>query len=265
MSVKDEISKTIEVLKKLRKFKSQKDIALHLEYNVSYFSRAINEKEIPIDLEEKFFSVFPKSVYLSQYDSLFSTDNIFDEPYTPEPKPEKKSEDLKQLENIKSQNGKSKNSNEGKVLNNDDVVKIKTFIIPIKGFAGLKNAFYDDQYITENFDETTTDVPHYLYSPISYRIQSTGNSMPKSIPDGSWVTGVPVPEMMWLTYKFKQDKIYILFHPYRGILFKHVKNISEHEIMLCSENEDKEEYPDEKFKINEFRKILLAIKVERFI
>lgn len=162
-------------------------------------------------------------------------------------------------------NGKSKNSNEGKVLKNDDVVKIKTFIIPIKGFAGLKNAFYDDQYITENFDETTTEVPHYLYSPISYRIQSTGNSMPKSIPDGAWVTGVPIPEMMWLTYKFKQDKIYILFHPYRGILFKHVKNISEHEIMLCSENEDKEEYPDEKFKINEFRKILLAIKVERFI
>lgn len=162
-------------------------------------------------------------------------------------------------------NGKSKNSNEGKVLKNDDVVKIKTFIIPIKGFAGLKNAFYDDQYITENFDETTTEVPHYLYSPISYRIQSTGNSMPKSIPDGSWVTGVPIPEMMWLTYKFKQDKIYILFHPYRGILFKHVKNISEHEIMLCSENEDKEEYPDEIFKINEFRKILLAIKVERFI
>ena len=162
-------------------------------------------------------------------------------------------------------NGKSKNSNEGKVLKNDDVVKIKTFIIPIKGFAGLKNAFYDDQYITENFDETTTEVPHYLYSPISYRIQSTGNSMPKSIPDGSWVTGVPVPEMMWLTYKFKQDKTYILFHPYRGILFKNVKNLSEHEIMLCSENEDKEEYPDEKFKINEFRKILLAIKVERFI
>lgn len=162
-------------------------------------------------------------------------------------------------------NGKSKNSNEGKVLKNDDVVKIKTFIIPIKGFAGLKNAFYDDQYITENFDETTTEVPHYLYSPISYRIQSTGNSMPKSIPDGSWVTGVPVPEMMWLTYKFKQDKTYILFHPYRGILFKNVKNLSEHEIMLCSENEDKEEYPDEIFKINEFRKILLAIKVERFI
>ena len=55
-------------------------------------------------------------------------------------------------------NGKSKNSNEGKVLKNDDVVKIKTFIIPIKGFAGLKNAFYDDQYITENFDETTTEI-----------------------------------------------------------------------------------------------------------
>lgn len=168
-------------------------------------------------------------------------------------------------DSVQISNGKSKNSNEGKVLKNDDVVKIKTFIIPIKGFAGLKNAFYDDQYITENFDETTTEVPHYLYSPISYRIQSTGNSMPKSIPDGSWVTGVPVPEMMWLTYKFKQDKTYILFHPYRGILFKNVKNISEHEIMLCSENEDKEEYPDEKFKINEFRKILLAIKVERFI
>ena len=40
-------------------------------------------------------------------------------------------------------NGKSKNSNEGKVLKNDDVVKIKTFIIPIKGFAGLKHLFLD--------------------------------------------------------------------------------------------------------------------------
>ena len=31
----------------------------------------------------------------------------FDEPYTPEPKPDKKSDVLKQLENIKSQNGKT--------------------------------------------------------------------------------------------------------------------------------------------------------------
>lgn len=31
----------------------------------------------------------------------------FDEPYTPEPKPDKKTDVLKQLENIKSQNGKT--------------------------------------------------------------------------------------------------------------------------------------------------------------
>lgn len=53
MSVKEEITKTIKVLKELRKFKSQKDVAEYLEYNPSYFSRAINERIVPPDLEER--------------------------------------------------------------------------------------------------------------------------------------------------------------------------------------------------------------------
>ena len=40
-------------------------------------------------------------------DMLKKRASPFDEPYTPEPKPDKKSEDLKQLEKIKSQNGKT--------------------------------------------------------------------------------------------------------------------------------------------------------------
>lgn len=176
---------------------------------------------------------------------------------------DKKAEALNQLKKI--QNGKNKNSNEGKVLGAGDVVKIKTYVIPMKGFAGLKRAIYNDQYITEHFEETTTEVPHHLYSPISYRIQSSGNSMPKSIPDNAWVTGVPISEDLWYTYKFDADRVYILFHPYRGILFKHVERLSEKSIKLMSENEDKIEYEDEIFEITEFRKILLAIKVETFI
>lgn len=63
--------------------------------------------------------------------------------------------------------------------------------------------------------------------------------MPKSIPDNAWVTGVPISEDLWYTYKFDADRVYILFHPYRGILFKHVERISEKSIKLMSENEDK--------------------------
>lgn len=177
--------------------------------------------------------------------------------------PDKTTDALQQLEKI--QNGKPKNAGEGKIVNEDEVIKIKTYIIPMKGFAGLKNAIYDDQYITENFEESTTEVPKHLYSPVSYRIQSSGDSMPASIPNNAWVTAVPVPEMIWMTYKFLPKKIYVLFHPYRGILFKHVKNMPFDEIELSSQNKDKDEFPVETFKITEFRKILLAIKVENFL
>ena len=60
MGVKDDINKTIEILKKQRLFKSQNDIASHLGYNVSYFSRTMNEEVIPMDFEDKFFKAFPK-------------------------------------------------------------------------------------------------------------------------------------------------------------------------------------------------------------
>lgn len=246
MDVKKDIKETIEILKKMRKFKSQAEIAKHLGYNPAYMSRLFTEG-VPMDFEEKFFKEFPRSVYL----------------YAKQPQPDKNKDAIAQLNKI--QNGKNKNAGEGKIVSTDDVIKIKTYIIPMKGFAGLKNAIYDDQYIMDNFDETITEVPHHLYSPVSYRIQSSGNSMPISIPNNSWVTAVPVPEMMWMTYKFIEDKIYVLFHPYRGILFKYVRNLPFNEIELYSQNRDKNEYPDEKFKITDFRKILLAIKVESFI
>lgn len=178
-------------------------------------------------------------------------------------KPDKKADALQQLDKV--QNGKQKNAGEGRRVNEGDVIKIKTFIIPIKGFSGLKNALYDDQYITENFEQETTEVPKEYYASTSYKIQSTGNSMPKTIPEGAWVTGVPIPEQDWLNYKFRSDKVYIFFHPYKGILFKNAKNLPHDEVRLCSENIDKEDYPDEDFKITEFRKICVAIKVETFI
>lgn len=186
---------------------------------------------------------------------------ISDEPNMLRQTPDKKTAALDQLSKITN----GKNKNDGKIITDDEVIKIKTYIIPMKGFAGLKNAIFDDQYITENFEESTTEVPKHLYSPVSYRIQSSGKSMPYSIPENAWVTAVPVPEMIWMTYKFLPNKVYVLFHPYRGILFKHVRSLPFDEIELSSQNEDKDEFPDETFKITEFRKILLAIKVENFL
>lgn len=246
MNVKEEIQKTIQILKQMRKFKSQAEIAEFLNYNKSYFSRALNSDDIPMDLEEVFFKAFPRSVYLKSIDAT-----------------DKKMDALQQLDKV--QNGKQKNAGEGRRVNEGDVIKIKTFIIPIKGFAGLKNALYDDQYITENFEQETTEVPKEYYASTSYKIQSTGNSMPKTIPEAAWVTGVPIPEQDWLNYKFRSDKVYIFFHPYKGILFKNAKNLPHDEVRLCSENTDKDDYPDEDFKITEFRKICVAIKVETFI
>jgi len=258
MNLRKDIVSTIQELKRRRDFKSQADVAEYLGYNVSYFSRVLNSDDIPIDFEEKFFNAFPRKKYLNSNDDFLS--------HLPEPAPKENptaKEAMKQLGKI--QNGRSKNKSDGKVLSSDDVVSIKTFVIPMKGFAGLKRAIYNDQYITEHFEETTTQVPHHLYSPISYRIQSSGESMPKSIPNNAWVTGVPVSEDIWYSYKFDPERVYIFFHPYRGILFKQVQRLSEMKIKLSSENEDKIEYEDEEFEITEFRKILLAIKVETFI
>lgn len=264
MNVKEEISKTIEVLKKLRKFKSQKDIALHLGYNVSYFSRAINEKEIPIDLEEKFFSVFPRSVYLSQYDSLFPTDNIFDEPYTPEPKPDKKADALKQLDKIKSQNGKG-SENEGKIVDEDEMVPVPTYIIPIKGFANLRKHMFSDDYIDRNFEKTITYVPKSERVPRLLKIQSTGKSMIPKIEEGDFVYCEPIPDIDWMEYKFRADKIYCFFHFIKGILFKRAQNTAFGEIRLTSDNPDKIEYPDIDISIGEFKNILIVRKIEKIV
>lgn len=78
MSVKNDIKETIKVLKKLRKFKSQEEVAESLGYNASYFSRTLGGKDIPIDFEEKFFKTFPKSVYL--YDKFSELLNDVPEP-----------------------------------------------------------------------------------------------------------------------------------------------------------------------------------------
>ena len=254
------------IAKKLKLLgKTQTEIANEVGVSQAYIASVIKGKILKTEAIKKFADVYGWDVYeiMRDFENMSNEDFIS---HLPEPTPKENpttKDAMKQLGKI--QNGKNKNKSDGKVLSSGDVVSIKTFVIPMKGFAGLKNAIYDDQYITDNFEETTTEVPHHLYYPISYRIQSSGESMPKSIPNNAWVTGVPVAEMLWLDYNFRPDKIYILFHPYRGILFKHVENLPNDEIKLCSENEDKHDYPDEVFKITEFRKILLAIKVETFI
>lgn len=254
------------IAKKLKLLgKTQTEIANEVGVSQAYIASVIKGKILKTEAIKKFADVYGWDVYeiMRDFENISNNDFIS---HLPEPTPKENptpKDALNQLKKI--QNGKSKNKSDGKVLGSGDVVNIKTFVIPMKGFAGLKRAIYNDQYITEHFEETTTEVPHHLYSPVSYRIQSSGESMPKSIPNNAWVTGVPVSEDIWYSYKFDPERVYIFFHPYRGILFKRVERISEMKIKLSSENDDKIEYEDETFEITEFRKILLAIKVETFI
>lgn len=249
MGVRDDIKRTIQILKAQRIIRSQKALAESLGYNESYFSRAINEDNIPIELEERFFKAYPKGKYLLEDPNIMVAENttVYDA--------------LNKLKKV--QNGKSPQEN--RIVPESEVAKIKTYIIPIKGFSGLKKALFADEYISNHFEMEYTEVPREYYTPTSYKIQSTGKSMNKTIPENAWVTGVPIPEQYWMDYNFKPGKIYVLFHPYKGILFKNVERVGSSKIKLCSENDDKVEYPDQIFEITEFRKILLAIKVESFI
>lgn len=236
---------------------TQNELAEALETSQTNISQFLNGKPLTKPIALKMRDKFG-----CDYDEIILVDN-FDKFLNDVPKKEVIPSVMDQLNKIKSK--KSEDKNENKVVSKDEIINIKTYIIPIKGFSNLKTAFYSDEYISQNFEETTTEVPKHLYSPISYKIQSSGKSMPDSIPEDAWVTGVPVDEMLWQNYKFLENKIYILFHWDKGIFFKYVKNLSPNKIELSSQNPDKQNYGSETFNLGDFRKILLAIKVETFI
>lgn len=159
---------------------------------------------------------------------------------------------------------KTNKNSEGTIINDEDLVEATEYIVPIKGQAGLKKAFfYPDEYIEQNFKHDTI-----LVKPSDrgtfLKIEVDGNSMPGILDPGDWARCEEIPKIHWLDKNiFKPKKVYCLFHNKRGILFKRIINATQDMITLSSDNKDKMEYPNEEFNLIEFSKILLVKKVEK--
>ncbi len=160
---------------------------------------------------------------------------------------------------------KLENIGEGKIIYDETLVPSKVITIPIKGFAGLKRAFYEDEYIDKNFQvETVMVKPEERGTYLKIQVEKNCFSMASTILPDDWTWNLEISKMDWLEKgTFKPDKIYCLFHYKRGILFKRISKVLWDEITLSSDNPDKIEYPDETFDLSEFSKILVVKKIER--
>lgn len=165
---------------------------------------------------------------------------------------------------LKKLNLVRKNLNNNREISDDDVVEVIQYIVPIKGQAGLKKAFFaPDEYIELNF---TKELIHVKPSEraIYHKIEVDGDSMPGILDQGDWARCEDIPKVFW-TEKgtFKPNKVYCLFHRTKGILFKRISKVILETITLSSDNSDKDEYPDEVFDLGEFSKILIVRVVEK--
>lgn len=229
-----------------------------------YISNVLNGKILKYNATKKFADAFGFDLMelLADFDRKEEMDRFFDGIAEPEIKYNPSSEDLvKKAKDLK--NGKQKNSSEGRVVADDELVPVKTYIIPIKGFAGLRKHFFADEYIEKTFEETVTYVHRSERVPKLLKIQVDGNSMLPKIEPSDYCYCEPIPQIDWIGYRFKTDKIYCFFHHLRGILFKRAENKPHDQIELTSDNEDKVEYPNETFDIGEFKKILIVRTIEK--
>lgn len=256
----------------------QKGVAAKIGVEASYISMLIKDKrKLSKELAVVFGEVYgydPNELLRVQgleKLNLMSNDDLLS--HLPEPKKLEngtKGEAMKALSKITSRksNGKPKNFNEGELITDDQLVPQKVIEIPIKGFAGLKQAFFADDYIQENFRETTEFVrPEEKIIGVYYKtkVEKNNFSMIPTLNPGETTWGEPISEMYWNTENiFKADKVYSLWHPYRGILFKRITkhDVNKGTIVLSSDNEDKVTYEDEEFSLSEFRKILVIRKKE---
>ncbi len=147
---------------------------------------------------------------------------------------------------------------DGVLVDDGDTVLVPCYKIPIIGFAGLQNAFFDTGYIEATFTAEYMRLPKRYKTSLLIEIESSGYSMPERIPPKTWVTGEIIPDLVLKEYKFLKDKIYIFMHPIRGILFKTAENLPDRKVLLKSDNPDKTEYPDEIFHLGEFKKVLIV-------
>ncbi len=257
---------------------NQKGVAEKLRVTSSYISMLLNGKR---KLSEDLAIVFG-NVYGYDSNELIKIQNLEDMglitnetflSHFPEPRKLEngtKEEALGALVKItsKKHDGKPKNFNEGRLINDEELVQQKVVEIPINGFAGLKQAFFSDDYIQEHFKEKIEYVrPEEKIIGVYYKtkIEKNNFSMVPTLNPNETTWNEPISEMFWNTENiFKKEKVYSLWHPYRGILFKRIKNhnIQEGKITLSSDNEDKATYEDEEFLLSEFRKILVVRKKE---
>ena len=241
MNVKEEIQKTIQVLKQMRKFKSQAEIAEFLNYNPSYFSRALNSGDIPMDLEDGFFKAFPKSIYLYSNQKEFS-DNIIAESNTEynskKPEPQKLSE---------------------------KTYKKEVTVIPAKAQLGLQSFLYPEEMMKEL--ETKIIYVDQDYKGKYYEIECVGDSMDadhrNAIREGDSVLCREISKLHWQNAFHKNDWEFVFFHNEYGIIIKCIKDqdLTNGNLTLCSYNPDKEEYPDFVINIKECYAICNVVQV----
>lgn len=227
-------------------------------------------KSFSIDLVMELKKVYPE---LNENFLLFDDENIVTSKdisnkkflshlQDPEPKINPTTKDaLNNLKKIQAQkeNIKPKNYDEG-YYNEDDFVNTKRTVVTIKGFAGLQNAFFPDDYIDKHFTTEIVKVPKEDAGKHFYRIQVKENnySMYPKIKPLDWTDCVEISKDEWNSPNiYKKDKVYCFWHPIKGILFKFAKLTNEDKIIeLFSLNEDRIEYPNEKFNLLEFKKIM---------
>lgn len=220
--------------------------------NVSnYMNRRVKPSENFILTFEKAFKI-----RLEDYEKVVTKDNNFSDNFS-----EKSSKDfvLNQLKKVKR-----KGSSEGRIIDESELIPTFQYIVPIKGQAGLKKAFFaPDEYIDANFEKESIFVKPQERA-VYYKIEVDGNSMPGILEPGDWTRCEDIPRIYWLEKGiFKPEKVYCLFHRKLGILFKRISKCMLDTIVLSSDNPDKVEYPDQTFDLMEFSKILLVKKVER--
>jgi hypothetical protein len=158
---------------------------------------------------------------------------------------------------------KKKSKSEGRIIDESELVAAEQYIIPIKGQAGLKKAFFaPDQYIEGHFEKEIIYVRPNERTKY-HKIEVDGNSMPGILDPGDWARCEDIPRIRWdENGVFKPNKVYCLFHRYKGPLFKRITKTLFGQITLSSDNQDKTEYPDETFDLMEFSKILIVRKKE---
>ncbi|MFC7347266.1 helix-turn-helix transcriptional regulator [Chryseobacterium zhengzhouense] len=258
MSVQNRFKLFIAYLKANKLIKTQKELGFRLGFETeSAFSQVVNGK---VPFSETLYAKL-KTLY-SFLDINWLKHNI-GEMINEELVLDNKNQAFQDLLRV-TNNIKPINSHEGRIINESELIPVKQYIIPLKGQAGLRKAFFfPDEYIDSNFEKETIYVKPSERGTY-YKIEVDGNSMVGKLDPGDWTRCEDIPKMYWIDKgTFKADKIYCLIHRTRGILFKRISKVLLENVTLTSDNPDKMEYPDETFDLNEFSKILIVRKIEK--